>query len=221
MTIVVVFKISSRCNQNFSVRFPLILRSVHATSQLCCVAALHTHAMLLYCGVIFQAKFILTWNAVMLVVTCGRDVIDISAFALWCSMNEPLIHECGVEAIQIACMHKHLKCAKLLCKTSVSWLLAMSLNAINAILTQLAMNLFPLSTARELPPVHPPARGRDLNSIYIMPGLVGGKKQFEAVLAKSTSVPSSAAKTKTEVRQPLGLMGRSHTDLDRPRRWVY
>ncbi|XP_072045949.1 protein phosphatase 1 regulatory subunit 42-like [Amphiura filiformis] len=71
---------------------------------------------------------------------------------------------------------------------------------------------------RELPPVQPPARGRDLNSIYIMPGLVGGKKQFEAVLAKSTSQPCSAAKTKTDVRQPLGLMVKSHSDLDRPRR---
>lgn len=77
---------------------------------------------------------------------------------------------------------------------------------------------------RELPPVQPPARGRDLNSIYIMPGVVGGKKQFEAVLAKSAgiphSMPSSAAKYKPEVARPPppGLMMKSYSDLEKPRR---
>ena len=42
------------------------LRSVHTTPQLCCVAALHTHAMLLLCAMSHEVKFILTRNAVVL-----------------------------------------------------------------------------------------------------------------------------------------------------------
>ena len=55
----------------------LWIRSVHTIPQLRCVAALHTHAMLLDCIVAWKLNFNLKWSDAA--VTCGRDVIDISA----------------------------------------------------------------------------------------------------------------------------------------------
>ncbi|XP_033644910.1 protein phosphatase 1 regulatory subunit 42-like [Asterias rubens] len=85
-------------------------------------------------------------------------------------------------------------------------------------------------SGRELPPVMPPKGSKSkhsgLKNIYIMPSMVGGKKRFEAVLAKSQSLPSSASKLKDSqsytvpMRQIVapGLLRKSQSDLERSAR---
>ncbi|PIK51732.1 putative protein phosphatase 1 regulatory subunit 42, partial [Apostichopus japonicus] len=69
---------------------------------------------------------------------------------------------------------------------------------------------------KELPPVHPPNGSRwnrNPNSIYVMPAMVGQRSKFDAILAKSASLPPSANRPK---ENPLAVTRRSYTDLDRP-----
>ncbi|XP_038057735.1 protein phosphatase 1 regulatory subunit 42-like [Patiria miniata] len=83
-------------------------------------------------------------------------------------------------------------------------------------------------TGRELPPVMPPKSSKSkqggLKNIYIMPSMVGGKKRFEAVLAKSQSLPNSASKLKADRTVPVrqivapGVLKKSHSDLERSAR---
>ncbi|XP_022089468.1 protein phosphatase 1 regulatory subunit 42-like [Acanthaster planci] len=83
-------------------------------------------------------------------------------------------------------------------------------------------------SGRELPPVMPPKSSKSkqsgLKNIYIMPSMVGGKKRFEAVLAKSQSLPNSASKLKGDSTVPVrqivapGVLKKSHSDLERSAR---
>ena len=69
----------------------IVLRSVHTTPQLRCVAALPTYSMLLHYGVARKLTWLsrpqVHWNLKCgdAAVTCGRDVIDFryrNAFAV-------------------------------------------------------------------------------------------------------------------------------------------
>ncbi|XP_041483963.1 protein phosphatase 1 regulatory subunit 42-like [Lytechinus variegatus] len=80
-----------------------------------------------------------------------------------------------------------------------------------------------MQSQRELPPVLPPNgsrwnRAAAPNKVYMMPGMVGGKKKFDAVLAKS-HIPASAPQgTRTNPLDNLTLGRKSLTDLERPAR---
>lgn len=85
-------------------------------------------------------------------------------------------------------------------------------------LTDLYGEDFLIPNGKELPPVQPPNGSRwsrKQNSIYMMPGMVGQRAKFDAILAKSASLPPSANKSRDMV-QPLAVTRRSHTDLERP-----
>lgn len=76
---------------------------------------------------------------------------------------------------------------------------------------------------RELPPVLPPNGSRWNRSsapskVYMMPGMIGGKKKFDAVMAKS-HVPASAPQgARSHPLEALTLGRKSKTDLERPPR---